>query len=56
MTEARRYSSPYWQMLSGQVTLRRETLPSALPDQAQAGEGTTTLCWELPEPQSTGAH
>jgi hypothetical protein len=57
MTEARPYSGPYWQMLSGRVTLRCET-PSrrALPDQAEAGEGTTTSCWELPEPQSPGAH
>jgi hypothetical protein len=54
MTEARPFSGPYWQMLSGQVTLRLETLPDALPEQAEAGEGTTTSCWELPEPQSTG--
>jgi len=34
MTETRPYSGPYSQMLSGQVTLRLETLPGALPDQA----------------------
>jgi hypothetical protein len=56
MIEARRYSSPYSQKLSRRVTLRLETLPGALPDQAEAGEGTTTSRWELPGPQSTGAH
>ena len=34
MTETCPYSGPYSQMLSGQVTLRLETLPGALPDQA----------------------
>ena len=35
------------------VTL--DAIDHALLDQAEAGEGTTTSCWELPEPQSTGA-